>query len=177
MNLNRPIIVSLLTFLFLVPAASSESMKSERSLQQVALYQKPGANVRLMQNRLSVAEPGQVISFPLGINTGHRSGKMQITFLSAESIEILGIESTHEISLDGSVHYEIPVDIVAKSSGTHYLPIQFIIDDDGHISHRALSIAIDVGGVQFIQSKTPDLVRTIPDGRFIKPMSADEEIR
>jgi hypothetical protein len=165
------------SLLFLVGPVQAGPIDNSGHFSHDHYHHKSGASVRLLQTQIVINDIGEVVELPLRFDVGHQQGVMRVSIPQSEGIELLNGSIDEEITLDGSGVYQIPVSIRSLSSGKFYLPVIIVVESGRLHSHRALTIAVDVGGEAALRAKQASDAKIIPDGRMIKPMAAEEQIR
>ncbi len=170
-------IEAFLVFLFLpVLLLACEQKSVSREGFIASGYQKPGADVRLLKNNISIAEVGETLDFSLLLQTGHSRGKLFVQLASSDGLEILEGDLSSEIVLRSAPIYGVPLVIYASRQGKHYLPISVVLElPNGQTMQRSLSLIVRVGEQPMERSRSSSQVDR--DGRLIKSLPAEEDIR
>lgn len=146
-------------------------------------YRKPGADIRLLSNKLVVESSEETVSETLKLQVGHSSGFLSVDLLAPR--EIILMEGGEGVRLSLEAHtgiVELPLSFYVTSPGRHYLPVSALLElPSGQRLQRAMSLIVQVGDkserVNKAQLKQNDssVMRT-PEGQLLKILPATEDI-
>ncbi len=119
----------------------------ERSAGCPDCYQKPGADVRLLDHQPAQVEPGEVADITLALTSGASSGTLTVRVAAVEGLTLLSADS-FVFPLDGRQAYRLPLQVQTSEPGRYYLNLYITLDDDRGLSTRALSAIVQAGAAR-----------------------------
>jgi hypothetical protein len=163
MKLNR--IVGLWVVMLVFPACESRVQAvAEQTKTPVAIHSsthshaakkhaKPGADVRLVNPAPINLVPGKASSAGLVLATSKDAGVLQVNIIADEGVRILSQPKHLEFALTPNGTYAIPLQLIAQTPGRFYLHFQTSLNVNGHILGRSLSVAVQVGDTEKVNSQ------------------------
>jgi hypothetical protein len=154
-------------------SSSSSELVDDDKISAPGYYQKPGADVALIQNAIAIERAGDVFSVNVQLRTGQSQGLMSVQLRTSDGLSIIAGDTQQKIELDGSLVYDFLLNLYAPTAGKYYLPITVVMDaPNGQRSQRSLSMIVRVGA-------STD-TRTIQGNKgkpFVKSLPAEEDVQ
>lgn len=158
-------------------AAKTEAVQSSADKSAMASqgYVKPGAGIGYTHNLKGQYQPGETVSFTLGLGESYESGVMRVD-VSAEGVQLLAASGPAGFDMAGASEHEMRISFNTGSNGRHYINVRAEADiGDGNPMSRVFSIPVQVG-LPTAQKPNPAM-ETMEGGENIIVMDAEEEIK
>lgn len=140
--------------------------------------QKPGASVRFYPTEMAIDTSDRVVVVPLELQVGHASGELILQLSDSPDFDIVEGDLERRLTLDGSATYYFPLTLYFPAPGRFYLPVNVMVElPNGKRSQRSLSVILQVGPELERKGKTASTTQLTPEGEWIQPLPAAEQIR
>ncbi len=136
-------------------------------------YQKPGAAVRLAHNYGGKSEVGVAETVLLSFKPEYDLQQMTVELTT--SSDLLQIDySAYSGAATGGQAVEIPTTLLADQEGRYFVNMSVVaVTEEGRKSSRSFSLSVVVGDVPVQKADSA----TLPDGKGVRILSAEEKIR
>lgn len=166
------------------PHDASTAIRNEGLSNYAYQYQKPGADIRLVDSFVTLSDAGTVQTVAITLWVGRAAGEMAVNIASTESVEIIAqaFKATGQ-EVEMGQAFPLEFTMYAKQVGRHNLPINVsIAQRDGRVLRRALTLVVQVSSPRQRSSALSsrqggaNLLRSA-EGKLLKVYPAEENIR
>ncbi len=179
MNQRMQLIILFLAVFFVVQGCGHKTNQSvvvptENYQVRVNTYQKPGANISLVNSLVNLEVSGVEYAVDVEINSGYFVGQMSAEVSASEGLYITGGDVSPTVSLSGG-SFVLPYTLSAVADGRHYLYLNTVVKVNGNVSRRALTFIVQVGEEKAETSSSVSEKSSVSKN-LVVPMQAKEEI-
>lgn len=136
-----------------------------------AVYQKPGASVRLKHNYDGHSNVGEPELLTLVFSESYSTGTLNINLKTDQGLILLAPEQSFSYGMQNQHFHELNISVNPQTEGKHYLQI-FVSasENSGSLKHRVFAIPFYVGdSFLYIKQQAPEVGKSSADNMIFLP--------